>query len=47
MLQNDLVKRLLWGGLVAGVGALTTLLANKVATEIWERVTGEAPPDMT
>lgn len=45
--DNELVKRLLWSGLLAGIGALTTIVVNKVAAEIWERVTGEQPPDMT
>jgi hypothetical protein len=32
---------------MAGIGALSTLVANKVAAEIWERVMGEEPPDIT
>ena len=47
MTENQLVKRLLWTGLVAGVGALATLVANRVAATIWERVMGEEPPDFT
>lgn len=47
MRENQLVKRLLWTGLMAGIGALSTLAANKVAAEIWERVMGEEPPDFT
>ncbi len=47
MLENELVKRLMWTGLVAGMGALSTILANRVAAAIWERVTGEEPPDLT
>lgn len=47
MPQNELVKRLLWSGLLAGVGALTTIAANRIATVVWERLTGEEPPDMT
>ncbi len=43
-MDNDLVKRLMWSGLLAGVGALTTILANRVATIIWERVFDEEPP---
>ena len=45
-MDNDLVKRLAWSGLLAGVGALTSIVANRLATVIWERVTGEDPPDM-
>ena len=32
---------------MAGVGALSTIVANRVAAVIWERVTGEEPPDVT
>jgi len=43
-MSNDMVKRLAWSGLLAGVGALTSIVASRVATEIWKRVTGEDPP---
>ena len=39
-----MVKRLAWSGLLAGVGALTSIVANRIATEIWVRATGEDPP---
>jgi hypothetical protein len=42
---NDLTKRLLWSGLLAGVGALTTIVSNRIATAIWVRVMGEDPPE--
>jgi hypothetical protein len=42
--DNDIVRRLLWAGLVAGAGALATVVANRVATAIWVRVFGEDPP---
>ena len=42
---NDLTKRLLWSGLLAGLGALTTIVANRVAAAIWVRVFHEDPPD--
>ena len=45
LMENDLVKRLVWSGLLAGVGALTTIVANRIATEIWTRVFHEDPPD--
>jgi hypothetical protein len=44
-MQNDLVKRLMWSGLLAGVGALTTIVAQRLATFIWERAFDEDPPD--
>jgi hypothetical protein len=42
---NDLTKRLMWSGLLAGVGALTTIIANRVATAIWVRLFDEDPPE--
>jgi hypothetical protein len=43
--QNDLVKRLAWSGLLAGLGALATIATTRVATLIWVRVFDEDPPD--
>ncbi|HKF79236.1 MAG TPA: hypothetical protein VKB17_00250 [Thermoleophilaceae bacterium] len=43
-MQNQLVKRLMWAGLLAGVGALTSIVGNRIATEIWVRVFNEDPP---
>jgi hypothetical protein len=42
---NDMVKRLAWSGLLAGVGALTTIVANKIATAIWMKIFDEDPPE--
>ena len=44
-MSNDMTKRLLWSGLLAGVGALTTIVANRIATVIWQRVFDEDPPE--
>jgi hypothetical protein len=44
-MDNDLVKRLMWSGLLAGLGALTTIVANRLATVVWQRVFDEDPPD--
>jgi len=44
-MDNDMVKRLMWSGLLAGVGAVTTIVASKVATLIWVRLFDEDPPD--
>jgi hypothetical protein len=44
-MENEVVRRLLWAGLVAATGALATVLANRVATVIWVRVFGEDPPE--
>jgi hypothetical protein len=45
MTDNDVVKRLLWAGLLAGLGALASVVTTKVAALIWRRVYGEDPPE--
>jgi hypothetical protein len=44
-MSNDLTKRLIWSGLLAGVGALSTIIAQRVATAIWIKIFDEDPPD--
>ena len=44
-MSNDLTKRLMWSGLLAGVGALTTIVANRIATVIWIKIFDEEPPE--
>ena len=42
---NDLTKRLLWSGLLAGLGALASIAVQRTATMIWQRAFGEDPPE--
>ena len=44
-MDNEIVRRLLWAGMMAAAGALATLLANRVAAAVWVRVFGEDPPE--
>ena len=44
-MNNDLTKRLIWSGMLAGVGALTTILANRIAAAIYIKVFDEEPPE--
>jgi len=44
-MSNDLTKRLMWSGLLAGVGAVTTIVANRIATFIWIKIFDEEPPE--
>ena len=44
-MRNDVTKRLMWSGLIAAMGALSSLAASKVAAEIWRRVFDEDPPE--
>ena len=44
-MRNDMTKRLMWSGLLAGVGALSSVVANRVAVEVWRRIFDEDPPE--
>ncbi len=44
-MQNDVTKRLLWSGLLAGLGALASIATHRVATMVWQRAFGEDPPE--
>ena len=45
MSDNDMVKRLVWSGLLAGVGALASIATTRVAAMIWRRIYDEDPPE--
>ena len=44
-MDNDVVKRLVWSGLLAGVGALASIATTRVAAMIYRRAFGEDPPE--
>ena len=44
-MENEMVKRLVWSGLLAGVGALSTILAQRFAATVWRRLFDEEPPE--
>jgi hypothetical protein len=44
-MSNDLTKRLVWSGLLAGVGALATIVASRVAAVIYTKIFDEDPPE--
>ena len=44
-MSTDVVKRLTWAGLLAGLGALASVATTKAATLIWRRIFGEDPPE--
>jgi hypothetical protein len=45
MKDSPLIKRLLWSGLLTGVGAVSGIVATRVAALIWRRVFDEDPPE--
>jgi hypothetical protein len=43
--DNELVKRLVWSGLLAAAGALASIAAARFAAVVFRRIYGEDPPD--
>lgn len=44
-MDNEIVKRLMYSGLLAGLGALASVATAKAAQIIWMRAFGEEPPE--
>ena len=44
-MDNEIVKRLMWTGLVAGTGALASVVAMRVSSAIWRQLFKEDPPE--
>jgi len=44
-MDNELVKRLIWSGLLAGFGALASIAASRAAALTWRRIFDEDPPE--
>jgi len=43
--DNELVKRLVWSGLLAATGALASIVAARLAAIAYRRLYNEDPPD--
>jgi hypothetical protein len=44
-MENEMVKRLVWSGLLAGASALSAIVAQRAAAMIWRRLFEEEPPE--
>ncbi|HTR88635.1 MAG TPA: hypothetical protein VMG62_00830 [Solirubrobacteraceae bacterium] len=44
-MENELVKRVMWSGLLTAVSALATMAAQRVAARLWRRLFAEEPPE--
>jgi hypothetical protein len=44
-MDNEIVRRLLWSGMLAGSSALASIVAARLAAIVWRRVFGEDPPE--
>lgn len=40
-----MVKRLVWSGMLAAFGALSTIVAQRAAAMLWRRLFDEEPPE--
>jgi hypothetical protein len=43
--ESDVAKRLMWSGLLAGLGALASIATTRLAAVIWRRLFDEDPPE--
>jgi hypothetical protein len=44
-MENDIVKRLMWSGVVAAFGAFASFASQRAAAMVWRRMFGEEPPE--
>jgi hypothetical protein len=44
-MENEIVKRLAWNGLLAASSALASVVAARVAAFAWRRIFDEEPPE--
>jgi hypothetical protein len=44
-MENEIVKRLVWSGLLAASGALASILAARVSAVVFRRLYDEYPPE--
>jgi|GEM_PF-194657 hypothetical protein len=45
LMESDVVRRLIWSGLLALTGALASIAAHRLSALIWQRVFDEEPPE--
>jgi hypothetical protein len=44
-MDNDIVKRLVWSGMLAGAGAIASIVATRAAGILYRRLFDEDPPE--
>ena len=44
-MDNEIVRRIVWSGLLAATGALASIAAARLAAVIYKRLFDEDPPD--
>ncbi len=44
-MDNDIVRRLMWSGLLAVSSALASIVAARISAVVWRRIFDEEPPE--
>jgi len=44
-MDNEIVKRLVWSGMLTGIGALASIAASRAAAILYRRLFEEDPPE--
>jgi hypothetical protein len=44
-MDNEIVKRLAWSGVMAASSALASIVATRIAAFVWKRMFDEDPPE--
>jgi hypothetical protein len=44
-MENEIVKRLAWSGLLAASSALASVVAARIAAVVWRSIFDEEPPE--
>jgi hypothetical protein len=44
-MENELVKKMMWSGLLTAVGAFASIVTQRTAAAVWRRMFGEEPPE--
>jgi hypothetical protein len=44
-MQQEMVKRLVWSAMLAGFGALASIVTSRIAAQAYRKLYGEDPPE--
>ena len=44
-MDNEIVRRLVWSGMLAASGAIASIVATRVSAIVYRRMFGEDPPE--
>ena len=44
-MDSEIVRRLIWAGMLAATGALATVAAHRISEVLYRRVFNEEPPE--